>query len=200
MNHIKQLNKLNACSAAVKYAKKFETLQSAWDSCERAEWMFWLIGKTTQSKAWSDERKPIVLCALECAETVKHLWPKKQEKQIENSIDVLKKWCDGEVDTENAKEARDALRAAAYAAADAADAADADAAAAAAAAADAAAAAYAAAAYAAAAAAYAAADAAAAAYAADAYAATATAADVRKQCANIVRGYYPQAPQLKEVA
>ena len=44
--HIKYLRKLEACEAAVVYASQFETLQAAWDNCEREDWMYWLLVKT----------------------------------------------------------------------------------------------------------------------------------------------------------
>ena len=188
MEHVRQLKLIRACSSAIEFAAQFETLQAAWNVCERPDWMFWLIGKTSESKPWSDERKPLVRCAVECAETVKHLWPEESRAQMETAISALKSWCNGVASLSEAQAARNSLRVAyvayAAAAADAYAAAAADAAAAAAAAA---------AAYDAADAAYAAADAAAAA-ACDAYVA------VRKECADIIRKHYPQAPQMKEVA
>jgi len=205
--HVTALNRLDACSTAVEYAAQFPTLQKAWDACERGDWMLWLIGKQVTSAPWSEDRKPLLACALDCAETIKHLWNDKTRAQVA----VLRKWITGEVTTDRAQEARRQLYAAAAYAADAAYAAYAAAYAAAAAA-------YAAYAAAAAAdAAYAAADAyaaAAAAYAADAAADAADAADAaadaadaaadaaaarkknRQQTADIVRAHYPKAPKL----
>ena len=174
--HITALNGLRACSSAVKYASQFPTLQKAWDACERGDWMLWLVGKQITSKPWSDDRKPLLACALDCAETVSHLWGAETKR----SVDVLRKWIAGDATVKEAQEARRSLYAASAAAADAAYAAAA--AAAAYAAADAAYAAYAAAAAAAAAAAYADADAA--------------RKRNQKQTADIVRRHYPKAPRL----
>ncbi len=35
-----------ACCAAVAFARKHESFQSAWDACERGDWMLWWIGRT----------------------------------------------------------------------------------------------------------------------------------------------------------
>jgi hypothetical protein len=207
--HIMQLKRLHACADAVAFAKDFPDLQSAWDACERGDWMLWLVGKTINCPPWSEGRKPLLACALDCAGTIEHLL--RGPTKINIAVGVLRQWIAGDVDVEAAKQARhDLWNAAAYAAAADADA-DADAAAAEAEAADAAAAdaayaaadaAYAAAAYAAAAyaaAAYAAADAYAAAAAAAAYGAAAAYAAKQqklKECADIVRRHYPQPSTL----
>jgi hypothetical protein len=39
--------------------------QEVWEKCDNPAWMFWLIGQTTESAAWSEERKPLVACVLE---------------------------------------------------------------------------------------------------------------------------------------
>jgi len=183
MKHIRALKSLGACDSAIEFASQFETLDAAWQACERGDWMLWLVGKTTKGKPWSDERKLLVKCAMECAETVKHLWSESQKTKVEAAVTVIKNWCDGNALVEDAQQARLELKNIAVAA---------DAAYAAAAYAAAYAAAAYAAAYAAAAAAYAAADAAA--YAA--IAAAAAADDVQKKCADIVRSHFPHAPSL----
>ena len=197
--NVQKLTELNACHKAVKWAKKQKNPQQAWDNCERGDWMLWLICKTIAGKSMSDKRKHLVLAACDCTElALKYVVG--GEDRPRKTIEIIRKWAKGD----NSISERDLrnVAAAAYAtyAAYAADA-DADAAAYAAAAAAAAAAAYAAdaAAYAAAAyaayAAYAAADADAAAADADAAAYAAAAKyETLKQCANIVRKYYPNPP------
>ena len=175
-----RLKRLAACNEAVEWSKQFTDAQAAWDACERGDWMLWIIGRRIKSAPWSDDRKLLLAAALDCACTVKHLWPKEHRKQISAAVKTLRAWIAGEASVEQAKDARKNLyavyAAAAYAAAAAA--ADADAYAAYAAAADA--------------------DAAAAA-ADGAYAAAAAAAAARtksqKRCAKIVRGHFPNAPK-----
>ena len=177
MNHwTDALVKLNACNEAVEWAKTQPDLSTAWTKCKRGDWCLWLIGRTTKSEPWSEERKPIVRAAIDCAKTAlkyanndtitANLW----------CIDALERWCNGEADRDEVIAARDA-------------AADADAAAYAAA--YAAYAAYAYAAYAADTAAYAAT------YATAAASASATdRAKALSECAEIVRRHFPVAPSL----
>jgi hypothetical protein len=109
------LVRMNACPAAVDWARCYPTLTAAWKACKRGDWMLWLIGKCTTSAPWSEERKPIVRVALECARlapwieddtTLARIW----------CLSALERWLKGEAK-------RDEVNAAAYAAADAADAA-----------------------------------------------------------------------------
>ena len=167
MNFQNKLIKMDACNDAVKYCHGYKTLSSAWDVCERGDWMLWLVGKLS-GPTESPSRKKLVLCACECARlSLKYV--KEGELRPLKAIETAEKWARGE-DGKSLQEVKNAASAAA--AADAA-----------------AAAAYAA--YAA----YAAADAvAAAAYAYAAYAAIKK--EILKACADICRKHYPKAPKL----
>ena len=172
----KYLKELGACKDARKWAAGYPTLQEVWNACERGDWMLWLVARRAGGAAWSDERKPVLVAALDCAETVRHLRPKESAPQIADAVSVLREWVAGRASDEQAKEAGERLRAAYDAAAYAS--------------------AYDASAYAAAAAAAAAAYAAA--YADAAYAASAAAAAAAyarpqklKECAIIVRAHFP---------
>jgi hypothetical protein len=43
---IKRLMQLAACPEAIQWARQFDTLQAAWDVCQRGDWMLWLLGRT----------------------------------------------------------------------------------------------------------------------------------------------------------
>jgi hypothetical protein len=159
-----KLEKLNACNEAIEYVKTQESALSAWQNCERGDWMLWI------AKRLNVDDKKLTLAKVMCAKQVEHLMKDQRSK---DALVACLRYVNGEITRE---ELNVAAAAAAYADAAAAYAyADADAAAAYAyaAAADAAAYAYA---DADAAAAYAAAAAAAAAYAAAAVYAYADAA------------------------
>jgi len=182
--HINYLKKLGACFEAVGWAEQFDSPQEAWDSCERGDWMLWLLGKQS-GKPGTKSRKKLVLTACKCARlSLKYV--SKGEKRPLKAIQIAEKYAKGI----EGITLQDVMNAAAYAAA-------------------AYAAAYAT--YAAAYAAYAADDDAAAAYAAaaaDADDAAAYAADaayvayvaydddakqkILKKCADIVRKDYPK--------
>lgn len=40
------LGRINACAEAVTWAKAYPSLAEAWDACERADWMLWLLDRT----------------------------------------------------------------------------------------------------------------------------------------------------------
>ena len=170
--NVQVLTDLNACHEAIKWARTQPNWKTLWNNCERGDWMLWLIGKTIAGEPMSDERKPLVLAACDCAElALKYV--SKNEDRPKKAIDTARKWANSD-DSISEQDLRAA--AAAYAA-------------------------YAAYAVYAAAAADAANATAAAVYAADAaYDADANAADARKetlkQCADIVRKYYHEAPKI----
>jgi hypothetical protein len=217
-NWIRRIERLGACEEALEWCEDYDSFQKAWQACERGDWMLWLMGKKTEGRG-SEKRKLLVLASCKCARLALP-YVKAEETRPLKAIETAEAWAKDKDGTTladvwaYAAAAADAdayaATAAAYAAAYAATAANAAAAFAAAYAADAAyyaaeaadanaydadAAAANAAANAADADAYAAyADA----YAADAddYAADAAYADARKvilkQCADIVREYYPE--------
>ncbi len=44
--HVAQLREMGACSKAIRFARKFKTLQSAWKACADVGWMQWLLNMT----------------------------------------------------------------------------------------------------------------------------------------------------------
>jgi hypothetical protein len=40
-----ELVRWKACNDAVQWARAYPTMQAAWDACERADWMLWLMGR-----------------------------------------------------------------------------------------------------------------------------------------------------------
>ena len=146
-----------ACAEARLWLNTQTDPRTAWETCERPDWMIWYARRRNV------ERKVLVRIACDCARTALRFVPEGEDRP-RLAIEAAERWTLGEATID---EVRVAAYAAAYAAADAAAYAAADAAA-----------------YAADAAAYAAYAADAAAYAAYAAAYAAYAADARKQ-ANI---------------
>ena len=161
---IEKLESIHACGDAVKWVKSCpaKTDQEVWSTCERGDWMLWLIGAVARND--TVKRKRLVLTACKCARLALTHVPEGEKRPL-IAIETAEKWAndDDSITIADVKAAAAAAHTAAYVAADAAYvaadvaayvAADvaayaADAAAAAAAAADAAADAAAAAAYAA---------------------------------------------------
>ena len=186
---ITHLSDINACLSAIEWVKasNSRSLESAWQKCERGDWMLWYAGKKA-GPVGDEKRKKLVLAACACARlglpTFEKRYPGNDVMRV--CLDTAEKWTRNKATLEALQVSRRNCYAAADAAAYDAYAAAYDACAAACAAAydaayDAAAAAYDAAACAACAAAYA--------------AAAATKKKVLKECADIVRKWYPELPQ-----
>jgi hypothetical protein len=199
-----RLRELNACPHAMERANQYDDAQQAWDECPRGDWMLWWLGHEA-GEPWSDSRRPLVGCAATCA-SLAPTGDGEHELARAWAIGAALRWSEGG-SSEELRAAYAASSAASYAA----DAAYAVASSAASYAADAAYAvasagdAYAVASSAASYAAYYAADAAyyaayyaadAAYYAADAayYAAREGRRAVLRECADIVREWFPHPP------
>ena len=175
MEAIKELRKMGACQEAIDWLKTQPDWKTAWSTCERGDWMLWLLGSLSGSPR-TNSRHKLVLTTCQCARLALPYVAKDEGKSLE-AIKTAEAWANRtkRITLQDVRKAA----AAAYAAA-------------------AATASYAAAtaSYAAAYAAYAATASYAAATASYAAAYAAYAAATRK-CASIVRENYPQAPKLK---
>ena len=60
------LNRIGACSEIVEWTKG-KDLQTAWDTCPRADWMLWLVDRMVGVKDWPS-RQTVVFVAWDCAE------------------------------------------------------------------------------------------------------------------------------------
>jgi hypothetical protein len=194
MKH-QQLTDIGACSDAIRWASRYDTLDDAWRKCKRGDWMLWYASRV------GADHVMIVRAACACARlALPHLPDGEDRPRL--AVETTEAWCAGRATLDEVR----AAGAAAWAAARAAVAAAGAAARAAEAAAGAAAwAAARAAEYAAGVAAWAAeaADAArAAAWAAEAAdaagAAGAAESAALQHCADIVRGYFPTLPRKEE--
>ena len=168
---IKELKKRRPCREALAWAKAYDSLEEAWQSCERGDWMLWYAGMLS-GEPKSDARRKLVLVACQCARLMLK-YVKAGENRPLKAIETAEAWARRENNISLQQDVRDAAAYAANAAANAAYAAYA------------------------ANAANAAANAANAANASNAAANAAYAANAAtmKDCADIVRKYYPDAPQ-----
>lgn len=112
------LRRLGACPEAVEWAESYGVdAVRAWVECPRGDWLLWLWGQEITSPPWSDERKPLLACALDCALTVRNLWLVKDREKICAAVETMKAWCRGEVIAEVAMKASVSLARAYYASA-----------------------------------------------------------------------------------
>jgi len=100
----------NACADAVKWVGR-KSLTVAWRTCQRADWMMWLVSRVCT-------RRVAVLCACECARTALRYVPKGEDRP-RLAIEAAERWA-GNPTEENRHAADAAANAAANAAAHAA--------------------------------------------------------------------------------
>jgi len=113
MKFSEYLRSIKACKAALEWVDE-KSLEEAWATCERPDWMFWLVWRTVNARL-------IVSCAAQFARSVVHLNP---DPRVLTAIEVAEAFARGEtVDAKVTYAARSAAYAAARAAARAADAA-----------------------------------------------------------------------------
>ena len=97
------LNKLNACQDAKLWAEG-KTLSQAWQECQRADWMLWLLGRSQINK------KIIATIAVEFAE--QYSVNAKEYPAVAECITTVKKYLSGQATQEELAAAESAALAA----------------------------------------------------------------------------------------
>lgn len=60
-SHVRQLKRIGACSNAVEFVSRYQSLQDAWDACPNVDWMLWLMNKTLPSiTLWDAEHRKLM--------------------------------------------------------------------------------------------------------------------------------------------
>ena len=90
-DYITEIEKLGACSEAIKAARKYKTSQELWAECKRGDWMLWLIGKKSGGP-WSDKRRKLVKTTCRCVRTVYDLMP----QPAKDCLELFERWANGE--------------------------------------------------------------------------------------------------------
>ena len=117
---IDELRALGACPDAVAWSAGYSDPASAWQACERGDWMLWICGRLSGA-AESERRKQLVLCACDCARLSLPLFEKRYpgDQRLRTCIETAERWAKGDATMDELRAARAAAYAA-YAAADAA--------------------------------------------------------------------------------
>src|ERR1700690_807931 len=101
MKFSEQLRALGACINAVEWVGD-KDLQTAWETCERSDWMMWLAGRTV-------DRKLLVLAAFDCANTA---WQYVKNDETLTAImlcdHITREWCEGRANIEDVRAGRSA--------------------------------------------------------------------------------------------
>ncbi|NLZ31335.1 MAG: hypothetical protein GX885_11465 [Methanomicrobiales archaeon] len=94
-----KLKKLSACHEAIEWVATQKDYETAWQNCERGDWMLWLAKKLNV-----DDRK-LTLAKFKCANQVRHLL--KDQRSID-ALDAAEKYGNGEAGIEALNTAADA--------------------------------------------------------------------------------------------
>ena len=111
------LKKNGACS--LEAVEPFDTVEEAWESCNRGDWMAWLIGNLVKHlPPEHPERRKLTLAAVKTARLVEHLFP--DDKRIAEALEIAERWGNGDpkIQLDDLQSAADAAFFAAYAADD----------------------------------------------------------------------------------
>lgn len=86
-----QLSRLGACHDGIEEHEQYASLKQAWRRSKRGDHMLWLLGRLDKSKPWSQGRKALTLCALDCARlTLPHAGDYRE--RIEREIVIIEAW------------------------------------------------------------------------------------------------------------
>ena len=109
MNWTKALTKLKACEEAVEWAETQPDFSTAWQNCERADWMLWLAGAMAGKRGWP-ERKAVILARIACGRLSLE-YAGKYRAQLTEVFDIAER-CANDPTPENIAAARSAARSA----------------------------------------------------------------------------------------
>lgn len=111
---IKKLKEMRACREAIKWceAGEYMNLQDAWQNCERADWMFWLITETIKDDA---DRKPLASIACKCARLSLPYTTKGDDRPLK-AIEAAEAWAQGKATLDEVQMAAESARLASSAA------------------------------------------------------------------------------------
>ena len=73
----------NACCDALAWAQTQESATAAWATCERGDWMLWILDKLCRS---GEQHKRIVLAARGCARLALKYVLKDKERHLNGTI------------------------------------------------------------------------------------------------------------------
>ena len=96
------LRSKGACSEARESAKG-KDLETVWATCERGDWMLWLLGKMCETKGWPDRKQLVLSCCACAAKALKYV--PKGENHPREAIRIARLWVRGKATIEEVRQA-----------------------------------------------------------------------------------------------
>ena len=87
-----QIAHLDPCIDSHAWLNEQTSPEIAWQTCQRGDWMLWLIATQTSDNSWSDDRKPLLACCLDFVDFIAHLHTKITRDKTLQSICALRNW------------------------------------------------------------------------------------------------------------
>ena len=113
---IDALVELNACPDAVDWARTQPDSQAAWRTCDRGDWLLWLLGRTVTKGSPRHKRLVLVTCRI-ASDSLRYV--AKGENRPRVAIRTTRRWAIGKASIEDVEAAGRAAGAAGAAAWDA---------------------------------------------------------------------------------
>ena len=89
-----KLAELDACEEAIEWCTTQPDLATAWATCERSDWLFWLLRKC--GPRTDEAKRQYQQIAIEIARSVLHLVPAGEERP-RLAIEAAEKYLRGEI-------------------------------------------------------------------------------------------------------
>ena len=104
--HIEYLHSLGACDDAIKFADKHLSLKSAWEVCQRPDWMLWLLASIEHQ-----DDKNYRLYACWCVRNTplhdgRTVWDLLTDPRSKNAVEVAERYAVGDATQEELATAR----------------------------------------------------------------------------------------------
>lgn len=93
-NWIRPLRKLGACQDALDWCGDYDSSDEAWQACVRGDWMLWAM-KSKSITGGSDSHRKLVLLACECARLALPLAGKGEDILLK-AIETTEAWARGD--------------------------------------------------------------------------------------------------------
>lgn len=111
---IRDLECLGAFCEGLDWARSQPDRQTAWDVCERSDWMVWLLSEVDTSSPWSEGRKPLVSCMMQIVTQVLPLVEREYRPLVYQGHLLVWRWTDYDAPVAVGQSGLDILRTAVH--------------------------------------------------------------------------------------
>src|SRR3990167_3266964 len=111
---------LDACSEAVRWARKQRSAEHAWHTCKRGDWMIWAVTRKLEDDPTIPARRKLALCLAEIGRRSLR-YAGEYESTLRTVFDAVTAWGEGRGSLDDLRAAESAARSAAWSAAESAE-------------------------------------------------------------------------------